>query len=660
MSRIRSLQSLAEILWQICQKEIDKMEDAIGNVLKQDSNLAQIPDLDWVNLPKDNIPSEFPVEAIPQLQQAWTHTNEPSTRLISNAGVKGGMTQIKTASQEDISGVVKQAKKEMMMGYVGKSLADRLASMYMPDLILAAKDELLKIAGEQGLLGNVYIDLTPYDSCHDAAVALGKNRIRTARYVVGKPARHVCSSHPNGFCKELNKRVATSMEYSDAILKEYTTHLRIAGVINASDSLTSKEALRDAFLVKPIQVVEPEIREASVVDTDKFCNDFAVHLEKNAAEQEKQAAVQKFFASRTILAHLQNQMLKGKVGESLKSSLREKFSSNDIAKYAQEIAKVASLQGMLGNIYVDVSYYKTPEDAIQAIKTASTNPYYLIQSYKVHSHDNTLAKVASATGCTEFPRDGKLDKKVVFSYIKDLQANNKLSSSMTQGLINRVMAGESSLDVIKDAFDASTQYKKEVRIGGVQGTYAPGVSKQALDRKELTQSVYKALEAGIAVDLIEDKIAGMIGTSEAVGLVHDALTKVNEVCASSLSKCTSDKYSFSRAASLRPAQKCIKCVLKSASVCLKQSLRFVGAMDLDKAFFDFGKEAEDKPDIDKNTKAVQLKENPDVTRKDICQEYDMSDPFGSGMNIALDNMQEKKEACEIELGVSSEGMDRVL
>ena len=626
--------------------------DAFGKSIEQDKDLVQIPNLDWMVLSKENIPSEFPVEAVPQLQEAWTHAPESSTRLISNATVQGGLS-VKKASQADVEGVVKQAKKEMMMGYTGRQLAERLSSMYMPDLIHAAKDELTKLASEQGLLGNVYVDLTPFESCHEAAKILGKNRIRTARYVVGKPSRRVCSCHHNGFCKELNKRVKDAMDYSAPVLSEYTNHLRVAGVIGSSESVQSKENLREAFLRKYEAPVVEVTKEASPVDVNKIQKDFSAELDKSAASREKQAAEKRFFEARPILAFMQDQLLKGKTGGSLKESISHKFSSEEINKYSSEIARVASLQGLLGNIYVDVSYYKTPEEAINSIKTASTNPIYLVQSYKKHDHDNTLSRVASATGCSELPRNGKLDRKVAYSYIKDLQTGNRIASDVSKVLLDRVVSGDTSLQVIKEAFDATLTHKREVRTGGVQATEAHVTTKKAIDRNSIKENIVKAIEAGVAIDQIENKVATMIGTTEAVGMVRKVLASASTVSANCLSKCTSERYDLGRTASIKPSVKCKECVLKGASSCIKQSAAFFGAIDLNKAFFDIKEAGDKKPDIDLHTKNVQLKDNPDEMRKDMDGDYELSND--SGMNIALDNMREASSSLDIEMG--SAGID---
>ena len=58
----------------------------------------------------------------------------------------------------------------------------------------------------------------------------------------------MCSSHITGYCKELRKNVVASMEYTEDVLKGYTTHCRMAGLIGPEDVIDSKDVLRAAFL----------------------------------------------------------------------------------------------------------------------------------------------------------------------------------------------------------------------------------------------------------------------------------------------------------------------------------------------------------------------------------------------------------------------------
>jgi len=628
--------------------------DTIGKSLDQDKDLMQIPNLDWMVLSQDNIPSDFPVESIPELEKAWNHTDVPNTRLISNSQVKEGIA-VKTASEDDVNAVIKQAKKEMMLGLTGKDLANKLSSMFMPEHVEAAKDQLVTLAEEQGLLGNVYIDLTPFNSCREAALFLGREKIKTAQLVMGHPSRTVCSSHNRGFCKELNKRVVNAVSYNEDLLNSYTKHLRVAGTIDASEEIKTKNNLREAFLRKPVRNFVAKEKIAAPVDVNKIKKEFRYHLDKKAEDNQESLAIQRFYKVRPILSFMQDQMLKGKVALDLKESIRAKFSSNEIAEYAEEIKKVASLQGVLGNLYIDVSYYKNPLEAIKAIRTASTNPLYLIQSFKENKFDNTLERVASATGCSILPRDGKLDKKVVFSYIKDLQTNNKIASNVSNELLDRVIKGDCNLNIIKEAFDASLSHKKIVRVGGLRGRYVPVQRKKAADRKLIEEGIIKALEAGVPVKRIEDRISNIISSTEAVGMIQKVLSKQANISADCLVNCTSEKYPLSKTASITATKKCGNCIYKGVSSCISQSKDFEGSVDLDKAFFDI-KEAEVKVELEDVIKDVQLNDNPDIVREDINQEYDMSDPFGSGMNISLENMQEKK-ADEIEVPMNNEGID---
>lgn len=626
------------------------MDKLIGNRLEQEKELLQVPDLNWMELKADNIPTDLPVEAVPQLQEAWTHSPEKSANFIDN---KAALPRefVKKASDTEIFEVIKTAKVEMMMGYKGKALADRLAGYYEPYVIKGAKDQLVKLAEEQGLLGNVYIDISPYKSCKDAARALGKNRIRTARYVIGEPSLHSCSSHHEGFCKELGKKVTASMDYSKEVLKEYTDHLRVAGILAPNEYVDSKESLREAFLRTPEVPAAKVKKEAEKkVDVKALNAALTKELEKNAEQQEKFAAVQRFLSARPILAHMQNQMLRGITGEYLKESLQSKFSSNDIREYAEEIAKVANLQGIMGNIYVDVSYYKTANEAIDAIRTASTNPIYLTQTYKENPFDNTLFRVATATGCTELPKNGKIDKKIAYSYVSDLSSKRRLASDTASNLMKRIVESNNVLSIIRDAFRASQDYKIPERQGGekLYNLHHMSTTKAASNNDEIRKNVQRAVEAGVSMEKIENKLSTVIPAAEAISMVHDVVSRTEEIDANCLPKCTIEKYQLHREASIKEADKCKTCILKAGSVCSKQGVRFAGSQDLTKAFFDIK--------IDPHTEKVQFDENPDVSRMDMHQEYDMGDSFGSGMNITLGKMS-KESAVNPDVGVSFEGID---
>jgi len=613
---------------------------------------STVPDLDWLSLqPGDvkNIPVPMNVEVLPQLQQAWASTDTRGPQRISTYEV--AQTVKKSSVGDAVIDVVRSAKRAMMLGHTGRSLADKLAGLYSRDVICASKDALTKLAAEQGLLGNVYIDMEAFDSCDEAVKMLGKNKIRTAKYVVGSPKKRACNEHKTGFCRDLRKKVVAEVLFDDSLFSHYSDHLKIAGVMSADETISSKDQLRECFFrihaSKDPQQVKAE-EESGITITAELEQAFSNQLDKDTEKVSSSQQVDRFQGAQPILAHIQNEMLKGIMGDELKNSISKKFAKDQIAAYEPEIRRVASLQGLLGNVYVDVSYYKSASEAISAIKSAITSPQYVIQTISKGQFDDTLNKVARATGCKELPRDGKIDLKIASSYLDDLSFCNRISSDVSKVLRKKLEAGDNALSIIRDAYLATQGYRPEKREAGVSAFYntAYTTGKQSADRSNLKTAAYKALESGISIDKVEDKLTSFVPTVEAVGLVRNVLSSMRVVNAASLVKCTTEKYQLNKDVRIVKASKCTSCVRQYCSTCTALNAKFAGKEVVDKAFLD----------LDPKTAKVLYGENPDVARVDMSSERDTPDSFGSGMNIALDNIREKK-ALDIDLGGVNDGMD---
>ncbi len=644
-----------------------KQADFTDFMDEKNASAIRVPDLDWLALSQEdvkNIPVPINIEIIPQLQENWKHTGEASPELIPNTIRSEEVGPSDKIDEQSIRDVVMSAKKEMMNGTTGKALAFKMAALYPKNLIKAAKEDLIKLANEQGLLGKVYIDISPYDSCAEAAKLLGPSRVRLAKYVVGNPRRHVCSSHLGGYCKELRKDVVASMDYNPEILADYTTHLRTAGMIGPEDVIDSKDMLRSALLKaseskpkdQPKQEKEAtsKLAKLSKEDALKVDSAFAAHLMKEAAEAEGNLEQNRFLEARPHIAFIQNEMLKGKIGNSLKESITKKLAPDVVAKFANEIRKVASLQGLMGNLYVDVSYYNSPEEAIKAIKTAFTNPNYIMQSVRIGGFDDTLRKVASATGCRVLPRDGKIDTKIASSYIDDLQFTQRISSDKAEESRKRIASGDNTLKVLKDTYASSLDYKRPVREGGLKASLYQEPIKHTVSRDKIKEAALKAVEAGFSIEKIEGKIASQISTVEAVGLVRGIVASVKEIDANVLDNCASNKYQLNIGASIKKASKCDSCVMATEAGCVKQGFKFAAKKVAP---------AKDKPvsGIDPKTEKVEFPENPDVAQRTIQEEFDIP-PHGSlNINIDLGNMREwdgsKQASLDTDVSFNSDGID---
>lgn len=618
----------------------------ISKVLNdKNADAIRIPDLDWLMLSKDdmkNIPTPHNVEIIPELQQAWGNTDKASARLISNKQRMEPRFSNKIAA-EDIQDVVNTAKIEMMKGAIGKDLSQKIASLYPEYVLRAAKDKLASLSEEQGLLGNVYVDLSPFDSCEQAAKILGKDKIKLAQYVIGEPKRKVCATHKEGHCKVFNKKVADTIDYNDNLMEEYTDRMKVAGMIGSNDAVGSREELRDAIIAAMSPRQREAIEEIPQVEAERPVNasvkDMTAILmqkERNILASEKDSEEDHL---RKVLAFIQEQMMDGKIGNDLKEIIADKIPNVTIEKYANEIKKVASLQGLLGNVYVDLSYYKNADEAIRSIKNASTSPSYLVHTERADDLDNRMEVVAAATGCEILPRNGKISSDVANSYIEDLQYQKKISSDTAQFARNRIAAGDNVLKVLREAFISTMGYKPPQRITGQEsGVYSGGQNKYATDNKRFEKAASMALEQGLAVNKIEDKISEHIPVSEAMAVVRGVLATMDVVDADSLTDCTKRSYQLQKTARIKKASKCDTCVRATCEGCSVLGLRFASV--------------EENPmiemELDPKTEKVLLKENPDIARQNILDEYEV--PSNAGMNINMDlELARSFEASDIKI-----------
>lgn len=550
----------------------------LGNFMNDNQSISN---LDWLDVRPgtfDNIPTENQREIIPQLEDSWGGRKDTPLTFVPNSPCSAGPT----VAPDRVMEVITTAKKAMMSGSTGKDLSYKLASLYQIDTLEAAKEELIKLASEQGLLGNVYLDLSVYDTCKEAARDLGVHKVRLAKFAVGKPRKQASFIDDNGYCLDLKKKVVEAVDYSKELLGEYENHLKIAGVISAGDTIDSKETLREALLSKnkilasSMPVEAP--KEKVAIDEKGVESAISDANQKKSSEEEKAAANMQFDMAKPVLAYMQDEMLKGKVGADLKESINKRFTQDTINKFANEIKKVASLQGLLGNVYVDLSYYDSPEAAIKSIRNAKTNPIYLVYNSKKHAFDNTMEKVIQATGCVQLPRDGRIESKIAMSYIEDLKFNDRISSALAEDFLARLAKGENTLEIIKESFVKTASHSKEVRTGGVQGTELVSTRKTT-DNSNLRTAAEKSLSAGISVTDVKDKLAKLVSYSEADGIIKLALKSIPVIDANIISDCKTVKYAFSSDAKIKSASKCSSCSLCVNSSCSMQKLAFVDAKD---------------------------------------------------------------------------------
>ena len=552
-------------------------ENSLGDIsgMMQD----QIPDLEWLAVsPGDNaVPVvNNPHFAVPQLEEAWGWESyrNPVTNLVPNT-IMGGPGVV-AVSPEEIDATVKVTKKAMMQGLKGPELLAHLRERVASEVIDAATPELVKLASQVGLLGNVYIDLSPFDTTREAALLLGGHKLRTASYAVGAPAKEVSFIDASGKARNIGLTVVASVQYTPELFAKYTTILRNDGRIAADETIKTEEELRTALTADPTKDVQVHAAEAVVpagmpVDSSEI---LAAATQESEVAMAHSASQIRWASAKPVMSFIQSEMLAGKVGMELKAAINGKFTEEAVQGHMGEIARLASLQGLMGPVYVDVSLFKNADEAIKSIKLASSRPKYIIASHD--DDDNRVERVASATGCLELPRSG-VSVREASSIVRDLEGAGFIDSPVAASLNARLASGEATTNILRDAHLARATSVPTVREGGVYMHYAAGVrSASEVDRGSLRTASVAALSRGFPVSAIEDKVATSVPAGEAVTIVRQALSSMDVVPARSLEKCSTQRYTLNPGAKIACAPKCASCVLKVSGYCTKQASSMVG------------------------------------------------------------------------------------
>lgn len=305
---------------------------------------------EYDNAPFHDLPAHM---SIPKLEEAWSHTDDSKNfNLVPNIDTNFNITSPQQKDDSsDIKIIVDYVKKQMMSGKTGKDLVELVSKKATPDLIKQAYPELQKLAKEQGLLGNVYVDPTIFGRCVDGAEFTGK-MAKTAKYVVAMNKCAGCAHNRNQRCEVYKKKIATEVIYEQDTLDFYSRHF--SNVSGKSVTISSRNELQEMFTFKPkasVKVAEnkpsvEEVDEKTLEQKEKIFNKHMKSLKdslNNMTEMktgvEVTALLVKGYDSRTIAAHF-----------------KSKYSSQEFENSKEVINQILAKQGSLGSVYVEAAF----------------------------------------------------------------------------------------------------------------------------------------------------------------------------------------------------------------------------------------------------------------------------------------------------------------
>lgn len=282
-------------------------EDAMGGLFEREAGLSNLDWLESGNMDIERLPSHSPHEALPQLEEAWGSLTDGLSRwqsdmsFVPNEDVRDRDIDVTAAQYENETWEVKKAdlvraaRRRLDAGEPLREVFEyvRMASgEYFGEF----RDELKRIADDDGLAGNVFVYASSYPRLASSDVWKGLFRRRLqARYIVADDSSVEVGSTLYG------KEVVASVPWKEAY-EHYAPYLRATGRKVASDG-QYKSALRSAFLALPVKEVRATEFPTHITPSER--------ITLQAAAKEAQAAearVEKFSASKRAAERLEQQV----------------------------------------------------------------------------------------------------------------------------------------------------------------------------------------------------------------------------------------------------------------------------------------------------------------------------------------------------------------
>ncbi len=364
-------------------------QDIMGCEIGTNPKYPPINNLDYLTVDTrtyDNYPSDNnPVRIQPKLADLWNHNkNNCGINLIPNQTVQSlGLRSADENMSEAVANFCCETKKAMMMGYTGKELAKYLRARFDKETIEAAKEEMVKLSEEQGLMGNVYIDASAFISAKEAEQFLTMHRNRLAQDIVIEGA----TVDPNVvayLANKFHKNVVEKISYDEKLYRKYKAYLVDANKIPVDFVIDSKESLRSAFLSEPVEEVvkKAKAEKSEPLSKEKVAEELVNRGDKNDTAHKLATADITFREVRPIIEFTREQLSKGKTGNNLKEILRGKYASVDLNKAAKYIAVVISSDITSERIDKLVESEKISKKVASALKEIIKTYPLKVEAYK--------------------------------------------------------------------------------------------------------------------------------------------------------------------------------------------------------------------------------------------------------------------------------------
>ena len=165
------------------------------------------------------IPTRRP-PASKQLQTAWLLNNEgPDSNYIQNTGAAGDAYRVTETSEVDYTTYEDQYFKLFMSEKNPFRIAEILKQKVSSNVLQATQETWKTLSAERGLIGDFYVDLTPFKDCDKDAAPFVQQHCASAKFIKKLSACSGCGYREKHTCTLMKKTLTDEVPYTPRIAK---------------------------------------------------------------------------------------------------------------------------------------------------------------------------------------------------------------------------------------------------------------------------------------------------------------------------------------------------------------------------------------------------------------------------------------------------------
>ncbi len=329
-----------------------------------------VSNLDWFNVPervREPLPRQT-LDAVPDLEAAWSHTDEPPSTFVPNTGdaprTVGDMSQVHGPLRAAPADIIRTARMVMMQSPTDpKRIAHALITRFDKESLRGTRTALSRVLAERGLLGGYYISAVDFPECNKGSAKPAEFVRRyalEAQFLLSKEECKDCINLQAGRCSVFHKQIVVEVPYTEELAEAVEQSQAEKGLKAASsEGKEPKERIRLALLSEVSKQPEaiftgrpqqnPKKAMVKAASKDQALAMAGQLAKENEATDRRKIAIAK---AKPIVSMLRREMLKGRSEKDLIHALRLAFDVRLLQETRSQWGPIFKEAGLYGVVYM--------------------------------------------------------------------------------------------------------------------------------------------------------------------------------------------------------------------------------------------------------------------------------------------------------------------